>query len=71
VNYGQPGGVTRSRAKNNGGSYLSSHDPREILGIGKAEKVDWVEIKWPAPGGKVERFTDVPVGRYTTITEKG
>ena len=27
-------GVKRSRLKTAGGSYLSSHDPREILGIG-------------------------------------
>ncbi len=64
------GGVVRSRLKNNGGSYLSSHDPREVLGIGKAAKLDWVEIHWPLPSSKVERFTDIPVDRYTTITEK-
>jgi len=63
------GGVTRSRLKNNGGSYLSSHDMREVLGIGSAAKVDWVEIRWPQPSGRVERFTDLPVGRYITITE--
>ncbi len=65
----QAGGVKRSRLKTSGGSYLSSHDPREILGLGNATKLDWVEIKWPAPSGKVERYTDVPVGAYTTIVE--
>ena len=30
------GGVRRSRVKNGGGSYLSSHDPREVLGLGRA-----------------------------------
>jgi enediyne biosynthesis protein E4 len=34
------GGVKRTRLKNNGGSYLSSHDPREVLGIGNAAKID-------------------------------
>jgi hypothetical protein len=63
------GGVKRSRLKTGGGSYLSSHDPRDVLGIGKATKLDWLEIKWPAPSGKVERFTDVPLDRYVTITE--
>ncbi|MEN3332615.1 MAG: enediyne biosynthesis protein [Blastocatellia bacterium] len=63
------GGVKRSRLKTGGGSYLSSHDPREVLGLGKAAKLDWLEIKWPAPSGKVERFTDVPVDKYITITE--
>jgi hypothetical protein len=63
------GGVTRSRLKTGGGSYLSSHDPREVLGLGRAPKLDWLEIRWPAPSGKVERFTDVPIDRYTTIVE--
>jgi hypothetical protein len=63
------GGVKRSRLKTGGGSYLSSHDPRDVLGLGKATKLDWLEIKWPAPSGKVERFTDVPVDKYITLTE--
>jgi enediyne biosynthesis protein E4 len=63
------GGVKKSRLKTNGGSYLSSHDPREILGVGKATKLDWLEIKWPAPGSKVERFTEVPIDKYITIVE--
>lgn len=62
-------GVKRTRMKNNGGSYLSSHDPREVLGLGKAAKLDYLEIRWPQPSGKTERFTDVPVDRYVTIVE--
>ena len=61
--------MTRSRFKANGGSYLSSHDMREVLGIGTATKLDWVEIKWPAPSTRVERFTDLPIDRYVTIVE--
>ncbi len=63
------GAVKRSKLKSSGGSYLSSHDPREVLGLGKAEKLDWLEIKWPLPSGKVERFTNLPVDRYVTIVE--
>jgi hypothetical protein len=63
------GGVTRSRLKTGGGSYLSSHDPREVLGLGPHAKVDWVEIRWPAPSGRVERLTDLPVDRYITVVE--
>ena len=63
------GDVVRSRYKANGGSYLSSHDMREVLGLGCSAKVNWVEIKWPQPSGRVERFTDVPVDRYVTIVE--
>jgi hypothetical protein len=63
------GGVKRTRLKNNGGSYLSSHDPRELLGLGKATKVDWLEITWPQPGRQTERFTDIPADRYLTIIQ--
>jgi predicted NUDIX family NTP pyrophosphohydrolase len=63
------GGVKRSKLKNSGGSYLSSHDPREVLGLGAAKKIDWVEIKWPQPSGKIQKFADVPVDRYVTIVE--
>ncbi len=63
------GGVKRTRRKNSGGSYLSSHDPREVLGLGTAAKADWVEIKWPGPSTRVERLTDVPVDRYVTVVE--
>ena len=63
------GGVERSRLKSNGGSYLSSHDPREVLGIGPASKLDWVEIHWPAPSGLKQRFTNLPVDKYVTVVE--
>jgi hypothetical protein len=63
------GGVKRTRYKTSGGSYLSSHDTREVLGIGTASKVDWIEIKWPPPSSRVERLTDLPIDRYVTIVE--
>ncbi|HEY3834927.1 MAG TPA: CRTAC1 family protein [Bryobacteraceae bacterium] len=62
-------GVVRSRLKNNGGSYLSSHDPREVLGIGSASKMDWVEITWPKPSGKVQRIVNPAIDRYVNIHE--
>jgi len=62
-------GQVRSRQKTAGGSFMSSHDPREILGIGSATKVDWVEIHWPAPSTRVERLADVPVNKYLTVIE--
>jgi hypothetical protein len=63
------GGVRRSRSKNGGGSYLSSHDPRDVLGIGTATTLDWLEVTWPLPSGKTERFTRLPIDRYVTIVE--
>jgi len=62
-------GQVRSRLKTGGGSFLSSHDPREILGLGKAEKVDWVEIRWPKPSERIDRFTDLAVNKYLTVVE--
>jgi len=61
--------LKQHRMKVGGGSFLSSHDPRMVLGIGKRTKLDWVEIQWPQPSGKVERITDPPIDRYVTIVE--
>jgi enediyne biosynthesis protein E4 len=63
------GDQKRSRLKVGGGSYLSSHDPREVLGIGARTKIDELEIHWPLPSGKLEIFTDLPIDRYITIVE--
>ena len=63
------GGVTRRRLKTSGGSYLSSHDPREVLGLGTSAQLEWIEIQWPAPSGRVERLSSVPVDRYITVVE--
>jgi len=65
----QAGDLKRSRMKVGGGSYLSAHDPRMVLGIGQRKKIEWVEVKWPLPSGAVERFTDLPADRYITIVE--
>jgi hypothetical protein len=65
----QSGDLKRSRLRVGGGSYLSSHDPREVLGIGPRKKIDRLEIHWPMPSGRVETFTDLPIDRYITIVE--
>jgi hypothetical protein len=36
------------RHRKGGGSYLSAHDPRLLIGVGDAQKVDKVEIRWPS-----------------------
>jgi len=61
--------LKRTRMKVGGGGYLSSHDPRVVLGIGQRTKIDWVEIKWPKPSGSVQRLTDLPIDRYITVRE--
>jgi enediyne biosynthesis protein E4 len=65
----QAGDLKRSRMKVGGGSYLSSHDPRIVLGLGNREKIDWVEVKWPLPGGGSQRFSNPPIDRYITVVE--
>ena len=56
----QAGDLRASRIKVGGGSYLSSHDPRMVLGIGHRPKIDWLEVKWPGPSTLTEKFTDLP-----------
>ncbi|HZM88961.1 MAG TPA: CRTAC1 family protein, partial [Blastocatellia bacterium] len=65
----EAGGKKRRQLKTSGGSYLSSHDPREILGAGKATKIDSLEIKWPS--GRVDKLTDLPVNKYIKVVEGG
>ena len=59
--------MKRSRLKIGGGSYLSSHDPREILGVGAATKIDSIEIRWPS--GKIDKLTNPPLNRYVKVVE--
>lgn len=63
------GAQQRSQMKTGGGSFLSSHDPRMVLGIGAAPKIEWVEVHWPLPSGRVERFADPPMRTYITLQE--
>jgi hypothetical protein len=63
------GTVQRSRLKTGGGSYLASHDPRMVLGLGANDKIEQLEIRWPQPSGRVEAYKNLPIDRYITITE--
>jgi len=65
----QAGDLKRTLLKVGGGSYLASHDPRQVLGIGKRMRIDRLEIRWPQPSTRVDTFTDLPIDRYVTITE--
>jgi enediyne biosynthesis protein E4 len=67
--YWTAGGKKFVRLKTNGGSYLSSHDPREVLGVRSAAKIDLVEIHWPAPSKQIDRITNVPLNRYVKLVE--
>ncbi len=50
-----------------GGSYLSQSDLRAHFGLGQAEKVDVLEIRWPS--GITQRLTDVLADQILTVKE--
>ena len=49
-------------------SYLSSNDPALHFGLGRADKIDSIEVRWP--DGAAERFADVKVNQLA-ILRKG
>jgi hypothetical protein len=51
-----------------GSSVMSQSDLRLHFGLGKAQTVDFVEVKWPTTQ-KVERFTQVKANQILTIRE--
>jgi enediyne biosynthesis protein E4 len=51
-----------------GSSVMSQGDLRLHFGIGKAETVDAIEVKWPTTG-KLERFPQVKANQILTIRE--
>ena len=63
------GGKVKSRLKRGGGSFMSSHDPPELLGLGETEELDWLEIHWPQPSSRVDRFTSIRPNQYLTLVE--
>ena len=64
------GGKVHARVKNAGGSFLSTNDPREIIGAGTGS-IDWVEVQWPAPSHRVDRIAAPQMDRYLTLREGG
>ena len=65
----QAGELKRSLMKVGGGSFLSYHDPRVVLGIGQRTAIDWIEVRWPGPSTVVQRFANLPLDRYISIQE--
>ena len=53
-----------------GSSVMSQGDLRLHFGLGKAETVDVIEVKWPTTG-KLERFPQVKANQILTIRESG
>ncbi len=49
------------------GSYASANDPRVLVGLGEGATVSRIRVVWPS--GRVEDWTDIAVGRWTTLKE--
>ncbi len=61
------GGRSQVRVYGRGQSYLSQNDPRLHFGLGKATRVETLQVRWPS--GTVQTLRDVPADRYLTVTE--
>jgi hypothetical protein len=60
-----PDGQTLRRTIQAGSSYLSSEDPRLHFGLGDAESVAELLVRWP--GGEETRLDDVGANRLVTV----
>ena len=61
------GGTTQIREVKAGSSYLGQHDLRVHIGVGRAARVDRLEVRWPA--GAVEAIDNLDVNQMLTIVE--
>jgi len=62
----QAEGLPQRRLRSSGGSFLSSHDHREILGLGSSTSAS-VKITWPS--GKVTLLPSSKAGQYLDAFE--
>jgi hypothetical protein len=60
-------GSTLWRRARSDGSYASANDPRVLVGLGTNADRPRVRVQWP--DGRSEEWSDVPVDRYTTLTQ--
>lgn len=61
------GSLRQTRLAAAGSGYASQNSARLHFGLGDAERVDELIVRWPA--GSTERFTDLPVRRLVRVTE--
>ena len=58
--------ILRRRVRTDG-SYLSANDPRVLVGLGNATRVEAVRVRWP--DGAIDELRAPPVDRYMTIKQ--
>ena len=61
------GSMTQTEEIHSGGSYLSQNDLRVHFGLGAAQKIDSVEIRWPS--GKIENLPGMAVDQFYAVLE--
>ncbi len=61
------GGLTQVREVKAGSSYLGQSELRVHAGVGRATRIDRIEVRWPA--GTTETVRNVGVNERVTITE--
>ncbi len=61
------GGQTQHAEVQSGGSYLSHNDLRLHFGLGQAERVDRLEVRWPS--GAVQVLSDIAAEQILTVVE--
>jgi hypothetical protein len=58
--------VLRRRARTDG-SYLSANDPRVLVGLGNATRVETVRVRWPDGSG--EEWKDLKADQYVSLKQ--
>lgn len=63
------GGRTYVRHLNGGGSYYSAHEHRLLIGVGDADRLDEVTVRWPSAAGSVQKFGPLAPDRSYRLVE--
>ena len=63
----EAGGRVQHGEVQSGGSYLSHSDLRVHFGLGVAERIDLLQVRWPS--GKVQELRDIPADQVLTVVE--
>jgi len=61
------GGRSQLREVKAGSGYLSQSDLRQHFGLGRAARIDRLEVRWPS--GQVDAMTNLAANQILTITE--
>jgi hypothetical protein len=65
----EAGGKRWTRFVVGGGSYLSAHDPRLVIGLGATDRIEKLTIAWSHCHAEEWAGNDHPVDKYERITE--